>query len=243
MKKFLLLPLMAVAMVLIPTIPAQATFDLPEIKVTLCHYANGHSHAISVNINAVDTHLVWHIDTGWQPTPGHLHDRFLHIGAEVEGDDDENCAGDDAEPISAFICFEGEVTTITNEDGDQAALNLQVSAFLEENDGAVQVEAADSECVVEEPTTTTTTTAPPKQGEPGPPGPVGPQGPPGPAGPSTLVAAPVAAPLPAAAPVAAPANELPRTGSGALGMLFGGIALVCAGATMRILSKLRRETA
>lgn len=43
-------------------------------KVTLCHWANGNPHEITISENAADTHLIWHHETGWQPAPGHEQD-------------------------------------------------------------------------------------------------------------------------------------------------------------------------
>lgn len=101
MKKFMLfLMLSSIALAPVVAIPiAQAS---PKPKVTLCHWANGHPHAISVSVNAVENNA----DTGHgllvvvdddisldsHDTPGHEQDSFLHVGAELKSndvDDDE----------------------------------------------------------------------------------------------------------------------------------------------------------
>lgn len=43
-------------------------------KIELCHWANGNPHTIEVSVNAADTHLIWHEENGWNPTPGHEQD-------------------------------------------------------------------------------------------------------------------------------------------------------------------------
>jgi len=72
--------------------------------VTICHWANGHPHAISISVNAVNGEDTGHgllanvdliagtatLDS--HDTPGHEQDSFLHFGKELKNndvDDDE----------------------------------------------------------------------------------------------------------------------------------------------------------
>lgn len=65
-------------LVLALTVAAAALSASPawagQEKVTLCHWANGHPHTITVAAPAAGTHLIWHVETGWQPAPGHEKD-------------------------------------------------------------------------------------------------------------------------------------------------------------------------
>jgi LPXTG-motif cell wall-anchored protein len=69
---------------------AEATND-KEHKHTICHWANGHVHAISIDDDALDTHLVWHAEGGWNANPGHEGDVYLHPGKENKPEDDLSC--------------------------------------------------------------------------------------------------------------------------------------------------------
>lgn len=103
LKKFLLAAGIALA-VLVPTTIVDASEH--KVKVTICHWANGHPHAISVSVNAVEgvdtghgllTDIDLDADTAVltpHDTPGHAEDSFMHFGKEfkdskVDLDDDD----------------------------------------------------------------------------------------------------------------------------------------------------------
>lgn len=104
MRKILLAAIAAAA-VIVPASAASATEG--KVKVTICHWANGHPHAISVSVNAVAGDDTGHglltlvddvLGLDSHDTPGHEGDTFLHLGAEIkkvedgELTDDEKCA-------------------------------------------------------------------------------------------------------------------------------------------------------
>lgn len=209
-------------------------------KVTICHNVSHNPHAISIDVAAVagsqetkhgfltlneELEFVSFVphDSG-----GHDQDFFLHIGKENKPEDDESC-NPEPELLEAFVCFEGEISVLTDE--DQAALNLKVAAFLELNVGAIQVLDRTAECEVPV-ATTTTTTAPPVVTTTTTAPPVTDTTPPSP----PRTAEPVSVELLPTQPVAAPTNQLPHTGLGDW-LWITGAALLLSGIMMSLVGR------
>lgn len=244
MKRILSAFLLIGGLIMVGAPAAHATDhnDHPD-KVTLCHYANGNSHAITVAYAAADTHLVFHIIGSPTPAPGHLLDRFLHYGDEVKPDDEANCAGDnvvippgppgDNGLTPTLICVPGVGIRATFSEPvlaeDEFILNdeSEVCPLAGENgnDGADGVDGVDGLNGT--------------NGVNGSTGAAGPVGLTGVAGPTSVVTVTEAAPAPvASAPAAeatpAPAGELPHTGTSATTWLAGlGLLMVAMGLGLR----------
>lgn len=191
MRKFLLLPLIAVALVLIPTNALATQPELPpeydgQNKATICHWANGHVHAISISVNALDTHLVWHAEGGWNANPGHEGDTFLHFGKE-EDEDDDTCIPD--EPPIEPVCPEG---TVAVPDSDPLVCERVITTTV--------TSIVEKEVIKEVPGPTQVITRTVEV-------------------PVAAPAAPT--PAPSAAPATPPTGDLPRTGSNTLLPLLG----------------------
>jgi len=240
MKKFLLLPIIALGMVFTPSL---ASADPPADDLALhCPdkdneakvEANEETQA-DINAEVIDAGMLLCIKSGGQDSKNtgvivtdgetslqdYLKDAGI-VGGDGEGRDvSYYIVYGPAPELEAFVCFEGEIETFTHT--IQAELNLLVSAFLELNVGAVQVTGLDDECE-EEVVVTTTTTAPPVTTTTAPP--------------ATDTSAPVAtaaprsAPAPAPTSAPAPVSQLPHTGGGSLLTLLGG-ALTSTGLIIR----------
>ncbi len=234
---------------------AETSFDLPHgthVKVDLCHNVDHNAHIVPVSINAADypystahgeitldgdlslVSFAPHIGTG-----GHEHDSVVRVYTKHGNTEVDTWVSEipctstptDQDPVTAFVCFNGDISTFgpaTQED-----VNADVIEFLGDNEGAVQVESADSVC--EEPTTTTTTTEPTTTTTTAPPVTTTTQSP---VVTAPKVPAPVAAPAPAVP--AAPEASLPRTGTNSRLLTSLGLGLLGVG---MLLSGLLRKSA
>jgi LPXTG-motif cell wall-anchored protein len=256
MRKFLIALAVGAVALMGFTPAASATND--KVKVTICHWANGHPHAISISVNAVNGVDTGHglltninIDAGTATltphnTPGHAQDYFMHFGAEVKNNDDESLDDDSK-------CAESFPPPSDGEDGDTwlpvCVPNVGIRFVLEGSNYVLTegefllTNGAVCPLAGEDGTDGT-------DGATGPQGPAGPAGPQGPAGPAGAdgngIAGPAGPQGPAGpagpaggetvvttttAPPAAAPTTLPHTGSNSTLALIGGVLLLLGATT------------
>lgn len=262
MKRFLIGTAVA-ALALMGLAPAVSA-DNDHVKVTICHWANGHPHAISISINAtagedighglltpltgVDTDTIADDTATFVPhsdPPGHEQDSFLHFGKELKNND-----VDDDELTDDEKCSDLEDNTgpggpagPTGPAGPEGPRGLQGPAGANGDDGQ-DAEFATILCF---PGVGLGFTFEPESKLPDGSfilgegaicplaGGVGPAGVAGPSGPAGVVTSSTAVTTAAPVPASAPA-ELPRTGFGST-LLWIGLAILVSGLASVGLSK------
>lgn len=247
-KKFLIGTAVA-ALALMGLAPAVSATQEGHVKVTICHWANGHPHAISISVSAVEgvdtghgllTNINLEADTATltaHDTPGHEQDSFLHFGKELKNndvDDDELTDDEKCSDLEDNTGPEGPAGP-AGPAGPEGPRGLQGPAGANGDDGQ-NAEFATILCFPgvglgftfepEKPLPDRSFILAqgavcPLAGGAGVAGPVGPAGADGAVTSSTTVT--TAAPAPASAPA-----ELPRTGFGST-LLWIGLALLLSG--------------